>query len=78
MTTSSTPIAIEPTASQRGLPVTSAMIRPTSAKTRPISAPMSSSSTTGSSGDFELRMNHHQLFSFGLTWLASLTAVRSE
>ena len=61
MTTSSTPMAIEPTASHRGSPVISAMASPTRAKTRPISAPTSSSSTTGSSGAFDVRMNCHQL-----------------
>ena len=78
ITTSRTPIAIEPTASHRGCRSPRPSCRPTSARTSPISAPVSSSSTTGSSGDFALRMNHHQLLSFGRTWFASLTAVRSE
>ena len=67
MTTSSTPMAIEPTASQRGSPVKWARTTPPRARNRPISAPMSSSSTTGSSGCFDRRMNVHQ-HSAALTW----------
>ena len=47
--------------SQTGLPVITVRPTPASAKTRPISAPVSSSSTTGSSGLREVRMNRHQL-----------------
>ena len=60
MTTSRAPMAIEPTASHRGLPVISAIVRPMSAKNSPSSAPESSSSTTGSSGAFVVWMNRHQ------------------
>ena len=56
MTHSSTPMDSEPSASQRPLPVILAMTTPKSARNRPISAPESSRSTTGSSGDFERRM----------------------
>ena len=44
-----------------GLPVSIVRPTPASAKTRPTSAPVSSSSTTGSSGLREVRMNRHQL-----------------
>ncbi len=50
---------------------------PTSASNRPSSAPMSSSSTTGSSGFFELRTKDHQL-ALPRSLLDSTTAVRSE
>ena len=50
ITTSSTPIAIEPRPSQRPSPVTTAIVTPKRAKARPIRAPVSSSRTTGSSG----------------------------
>ena len=59
MTTRRTPMAIEPRASQRGSSVKWARSTPARAMNRPISAPMSSSSTTGSSGDFSVRMNRH-------------------
>ncbi len=52
-------MAIEPTASQRGSSVKWARSTPARAKNRPISAPMSSSSTTGSSGCFDLRSQRH-------------------
>ncbi|CAB4811127.1 unannotated protein [freshwater metagenome] len=77
MPTSSAPMAMEPTASHRGLPVTSDIVRPNSANTRPVSAPTSSSSTTGSSGAFAVRMKFHHVRPLR-TWLASFTAVRSE
>ena len=48
-----------PSASHRGLPVISARLMPMSANTRPTSAPVSSSSTTGSSGLLVVRMNRH-------------------
>ena len=61
MTPSSRPIPMLPSASHRALPVISARLIPTSAKSRPTSAPVSSSSTTGSSGLFVVRMNvHHE------------------
>ena len=50
-----------PMPSQTGLPVSIVSPTPASANTRPISAPVSSSSTTGSSGLREVRMNRHQL-----------------
>ena len=60
ITTSRMPIARLPAASQRGSPVTSAMLH---ADQRDASArrarPMSSSSTTGSSGTFVSGMNRH-------------------
>ena len=59
MTTSSTPMAIEPTASQRGSSVKWARSTPVRAKNRPISAPMSSSRTTGSSGCLERCSHRH-------------------
>ena len=74
---SSTPIAIEPTPSQRALPVSAASPTPTSAKTSPISAAKSSSSTTTSSGVFECRMKPNQL-SAPLTLADSMIAVRNE
>ena len=61
MTPSSTPIAIVPSASNTGLPVSTVSPTPSRAKTSPIRAPKSSSSTTGSSGDFDWRMKPHQL-----------------
>ena len=61
MTPSSTPMATVPTPSHTGSPVSIVSPTPASANTRPISAPESSSRTTGSSGLRELRMNRHQL-----------------
>ena len=50
-----------PMPSHTGSPVSTVSPTPASANTRPISAPVSSSSTTGSSGLREVRMNRHQL-----------------
>ena len=50
MTTSRTPMPMLPIASKRGSSVTFDSTTPTSAMTRPISAPTSSSSTTGKLG----------------------------
>ena len=61
MTINSTPMLIEPTASQRASPVVSAIAIPPSARRSPTWAPMSSSSTTGNSGCFVVRMKVHQL-----------------
>ena len=77
MQQSSRPMAREPSASQRPLPVIAAMVTPKRANMRPTSAPESSSRTTGSSGDFVRRRKGHQL-SLPRRWLASLTAVRNE
>ena len=53
------------------------MTTPKSARNRPISAPESSRSTTGSSGAFERRMNpSHELLP--RSGRASCTAVRNE
>ena len=70
-------MAMLPAASNRALPVSSARPTPASANTSPMSAPTSSSSTTGSSGTFARRMNDHH-DSSPLTCLLSRTAVRSE
>ena len=66
-----------PRASNRELPVTAESDTPTSAKPSPISAPVSSSSTTGSSASFERRMNaiHDPAPLSARAWR---TAVRSE
>ena len=56
MVTSSPPIARVAGPSQRGSSSTTARVTPVKAKTRPKSAPRSSSSTTGSSGLLERRM----------------------
>ncbi len=77
MTTSSRPIAADPTASHRPSPVTRVIETPNSANSRPSSAPESSRSTTGSSGDREVRMKRHQL-PRPLAGVASCTAVRSD
>ena len=53
------------------------MVTAVSAITRPIRAPRSSSTTTGSSGFFERRMNCHQLAS-PLIGRASWIAVRND
>src|SRR5690625_2614802 len=77
MTTSSTPMAAEPIASQRPSLVIRVIDTPNSASTRPTSAPMSSSRMTGSSGDRDRRTKRNS----GVvprTWFASRTAVRSE
>ena len=77
MTTSSAPMAQVAAPSKRGSPVTTARVIPVKANARPTRAPRSSSSTTGSSGLLERRMNwiHSPFFTWGL---AALTAVRSE
>jgi hypothetical protein len=77
MTTSSRPIPAVPTPSQTPLPVISVSVTPKSAKTRPISAPASSSSTTGSSGAFARRtyVTHEVL---PRVWFDSTIAVRKE
>jgi hypothetical protein len=77
ITTSSTPIPAEPIASQRPSSVTSVIETPNSAMTRPISAPKSSSSTTGSSGAFAVRMYCTQ-DCFPRVWFASRIAVRKD
>ena len=61
MTPSSTPIATVPMPSHTGSPVSIVSPTPASASTRPINAPVSSSSTTGSSGLRDVRMKRHQL-----------------
>ena len=48
-----------PSASHREFPVISAAVTPTTARNNPSSAPVSSSSTTGSSGLFERLMYCH-------------------
>ena len=60
-------MATEPRASKRGLSVTTLSTTPKRAKTRPTSAPMSSSSTTGSSGCLVRWMNDRQLALAGFT-----------
>ncbi len=57
MTPSSSPMRTEPTPSQTELSVTVASPSAASAMSRPTSAPESSSSSTGSSGALEPRMN---------------------
>ena len=70
-------MAMLPAASKRALPVSSARLTPNNANARPTSAPVSSNSTTGSSGTLARRMNaHHD--SSPLTCRLSRTAVRSE
>ena len=71
-------MAIEPRASQRGSSVKWASRTPLRAKKRPISAPVSSSSTTGSSGSFAVRIHDHHETPGGRRCLASRYAVRSE
>ncbi len=71
-------MAIDPSASQRGSSVKWASRTPPRAKKRPISAPVSSSSTTGSSGSFAVRIHDHHETPGGRRWLASRYAVRSE
>ena len=66
-----------PMPSQIGSPVMIVRPTPMSANTRPISAAMSSSSTTGSSGCLAWRTKETQLC-LPRTWFDSLTAVRSE
>ncbi len=77
MTMSSTPMANDPTPSQRPSPVTSASVTPSSANTRPTSAPASSSSTTGSSGWRASRTNRNSERS-PRERFASRSAVRNE
>ncbi len=77
ITQSSRPIPMLPSASQRGLPVISARLIPTSANSSPTSAPLSSSSTTGSSGFLVVRMNAHHV-RFPRDGAASWRAVRSD
>ena len=55
------PIAIVPSASKTLLPVSTLSPTPSRASTSPTSAPRSSSSTTGSSGLLDCRMNCHQV-----------------
>ena len=62
---------------RRELPVMIVRPTPMRAKTRPMSAAMSSSSTTGSSGCLAWRTNATQLC-LPRTWFDSCTAVRSE
>jgi hypothetical protein len=66
-----------PKASHTGSPVTAASPTPARAKSRPISAAVSSSSTTASSGFLVVRMNDHQLWS-PRSGSASRTAVRRD
>ena len=75
MVTSSRPIIAVPTASQRPSSVMRVMLTPNRAKTRPNRAPLSSRSTTGSSGALAVRMNCTQLC-FPRTRLDSTMAVR--
>ena len=75
MTSSNTPMAMVPRASQSRSPVIAASATPTSAKARPTSAPRSSSSTTGSSGLFAVRTKRHHDWS-PLIFLDSTMAVR--
>ena len=70
-------MATLPKASHRASPVTVASVIPTSAKPRPMSAPTSSSSTTGSSGLLVVRMKRHQLLR-PRTFSTSRAAVRSD
>ena len=77
MTPSRMPIAMVPRASNTAFPVSTASPTPSRARTSPIRAPKSSSSTTGSSGDFDWRMKPHQL-SLPLSGRDSLIAVRKE
>ena len=79
ITISSTPMLIEPTASHRGSSVKWASSTPPSARNRPISAPMSSSRTTGSSGCLDRRSHvHHEVSELPLLWAHSLIALRNE
>ena len=71
-------MASVPTPSHTGSPVTWATLTAMRAMTRPTWAPRSSSSTTGSSGFFERRMNVHQLTCGSLTFRDSTMAVRNE
>ena len=66
-----------PMPSQTASPVTSVAVSADSAMASPISAPKSSSRTTGSSGFLDRRMNCHQLAS-PRTLLDSTMAVRNE
>ncbi|OLT15763.1 hypothetical protein BJF78_16135 [Pseudonocardia sp. CNS-139] len=77
ITPSSTPMEIVPNASKTGSPVSTLSPTPSSARTRPTSAPRSSSSTTGSSGTFDWRMNCHHVLS-PLSGRDSWIAVRKE
>ncbi len=77
MTPSSRPIAIVPSASKTGSPVSTVSPTPSSASTSPTSAPRSSSSTTGSSGTLDWRMNCHQVPS-PFSGRDSTIAVRNE
>ena len=61
MTPSNTPMPTVPMPSHTGSPVSIVSPTPTSARTRPTSAPESSRSTTGSSGLRDVRMKRHQL-----------------
>ncbi len=74
---SSVPIASVPIASKMPLWVMIVSPTPRNANTRPISAAMSSSSTTGSSGAFARRTNSTQPC-LPRTWFDSRIAVRSE
>jgi hypothetical protein len=77
MTPRSTPIVTVPTPSHIGSSVTSVMVMALSAITRPVSAPRSSSRTTGSSGVFARRTNCGQELR-PLTARDSTIAVRNE
>ena len=74
---SSRPMASEPTPSHRPLPVSTDSPTPANANASPIRAAVSSSRTTGSSGDLVRRMKVPQLRS-PRTLFASRMAVRSE
>ena len=77
MTPSRMPMAMVPSASKTGLPVTTDSPTPSRARTSPIRAPKSSSSTTGSSGTLDWRMNCHQV-RLPLILRDSTMAVRNE
>ena len=77
ITPSSSPIATVPAPSHLALSVIMATPTATRAMTRPKSAAASSSSTTGNSGAFELRMKDHQLAPLR-SGFAAVIAVRSE
>jgi len=70
-------MAALPRASHRPSPVTSVIDTPTRANTRPMSAPASSSSTTGNSGALAPRMYWGHVCD-PRTWFASRMAVRNE
>ena len=74
---SKTPILTVPTPSQMGSPVTLLSTTAIKAKARPSMAPISSSTTTGNSGFFDLVTNSFHVWPF-LSLFASIMAVLKE